>query len=106
MPDSDTPNSLSEDTRIRTNVNRLLTWGVTLVGFTAFAVTVWNKQDNVVTNLAASDLNQNGQLSALQSDVDQLTQKVMRMEANQASQTEILRYLANDRRGPIPEAAK
>jgi hypothetical protein len=107
MPSSDTtPASLSEDTKVRTNINRLLTWGVGLVVGTSVLITFWNKQENNVANLTASDHVQDVQLIELKAQVTSLVRQVDKVEANQNAQTEILKYLARGRPGPVPDAAK
>lgn len=107
MPPADTtPATLSEDTKFRTNINRLLTWGASLVIGTAVLITFWNKQENSVANLTASDQVQDIQLVELKAQVTSLIRQVDKVESNQEAQTEILKYLARDRRGPVPDAAK
>ena len=91
--------ALTEDTRVRTSIQRLVTIGVTLMVIVAGAMTMWNKQVNDVSTLSSTVADHARQLEGIQHEL-------RAVQINQSSQTEILKYLARDRRGPVPEAAK
>ncbi len=106
MASSETTPALSEATRFKTSLERLITWGIGLIVIAAAATTMWNKQQN-------EQAEQRKDVSVLASTVEDHAQQLRGIRAelqsvqiNQAAQTEILKYLARDRRGPVPEAAK
>jgi hypothetical protein len=91
---------------VRTNVNRLISIGIALVAATAAGMTLWNKQQRDVDELSKTVTVQATSIETLQRDVNDVKIGMVRFQVNQEAQTDILKYLARDRRGPVPDAAK
>lgn len=59
----------------------------------------WNKKDYDSVSMSSSIAQHSAQIESLKTEL-------ITIRAEQYSQTTLLRYLANGRQGPIPEAAK
>ena len=96
------PIRVTKDSNLRTNIATI----VAIIAGVWFASSAWNntKRDGEELNNVVSD--HSHQLSTLQASVSALNEHMHTVDAKQDSQLELLRYLARDRKGPVPEAAK
>lgn len=105
-PHSHSSAAIDEDTRIKTTIRKLVWGAVSLIVLVATAVTMWNHQENRIDLLNLTAADHTVQLTQVQGTVGTLRDDVRTVKANQEAQLELLKYLANNRRGPIPESAK
>lgn len=98
--------SIDEDTRVKTTIRKLVVGAVSLVVLVATAVTMWNHQENRIDLLNMTAADHTVQLTAVQGTVGNLRDDLRTVKANQDAQLELLKFLANNRKGPLPESAK
>jgi hypothetical protein len=100
--DSTPPIALDKKSTVHTSLAFILA----IVAATWAASMQWNKSQSNAENLNSIVSDHARQLTTLQTTVGSLHDNLIKMQADQNSQLEILRYLARDRRGPVPDAAK
>lgn len=105
-PHSHTSASVDEDIRVKTTLRKLVVGAVSLIVLVATAVTMWNHQENRIDLLNRTAEDHTIQLTSVQGTVGNLRDDVRTVKANQEAQLELLKYLANNRRGPVPDSAK
>lgn len=93
---------ITRESKFKTNLATLLG----IVAAVWFASTQWNNNTHDKTELARTVDDHTRQLTTLQTSVGSINDQVRTVTANQNAQMELLRYLARDRKGPVPEAAK
>lgn len=98
--------SISEETRVKTTIAKIFAGAISLIVVVAIAVSMWNHQETRIDNLDKTAADHTTQLTSVQGTVGNLRDDLRTVKANQDAQLELLRYLANNRRGPVPEAAK
>jgi signal transduction protein with GAF and PtsI domain len=106
MSHAETSPAISEESKIKTSIRNLVVGGLALITLVASAMTVWNHQEARIDKLADTTEDHGRQITTVQVTVGGLRDEFRTMQAKQDAQLEILRYLAKDRRGPVPDAAK
>lgn len=96
----------SDSTKFKTSLQWLLVGGAFLISSTAAGITLWNKAQRDIEDLNKTTGVHTSDINSLKMDVSQIQIGMVKFQANQESQIEILKYLARDRRGPLPDAAK
>lgn len=96
------PMTITRDSKLKTNLATILG----IVAAVWFASTQWNNTKHTGEELTRTVDDHTRQLTTLQTSVGAINDQVRTVKANQDAQLELLRYLARDRKGPVPEAAK
>jgi len=100
--DAAPPAKVTKNTRLTTNLGAALA----VCAAIWLASRTWNNTQRDSSALSEKVEDHTRQLTTLQATVGDLHDGFRELKANQNAQTEILRYLARDRKGPVPEAAK
>lgn len=96
------PYNLEKKSRVNTTLGMLVCLVIGVVG----ATTWFNTRDHKAETMANDVANHTAQISTLQTTVSTLQGAVDRISIKQDSQSELLRYIARDRRGPVPDSIK
>jgi hypothetical protein len=91
--------TITEDSNVKASLHRIFSAVAIVIAITIGATLAWASQIARVDRLAE-------RVSSTENTVNSLAAQISAVQMQQAGQTEILKYLANDRRGPLPEAAK
>lgn len=103
-PDADVekPAKVTRDTPILTNLSLI---GL-IIAFVWIVSQQWNGRVRDTDDTVKVVAEHTTQINGLTVKVGSVESKVNAIEAKQDAQMEILKYLARDRRGPLPDAAK
>jgi len=95
-----------DNTIVKSRLSILMRWGIAIVIGTAAVITLWTKNVIAVSSLESAVANHEVKFKVLDDQMTSVRIDMVDLKADIRNQTKILQYLANDRRGPMPEAAK